>query len=315
VRLIRTFSVLIGIRETAMPLFTRSLQALLVVAEELHFGRAAQRLHISQPPLSQQVRRLEAELGFALFTRSTRKVELTPAGRLLVDRAKELIGQGEAAIQAARRAARGELGALSVGFTSTAAYQVLPRAIAEFRARFPDVELSLHEQDSHRLWDALCSGHLDVALLRRNSDMTDPAIRFDLAGSEPMVLATAAGDALGRSGRVALANLAERPLVGFSGRQSAYFHGLLQSMFRRAGVTPRIVQQSLMPTILSLVEAGVGVALVPASAAGLRSGAIAYRPIVGRGSGVRAELHCARRRECTPAADAFATIVTGLERA
>lgn len=293
-----------------MPIFKRSLRALIVVAEELHFGRAARRLHISQPPLSQQIRRLEAELGFPLFSRSTRTVQLTPAGRLLVNRARELLAHGEAAVQAARRVARGELGALSVGFTSTAAYQVLPRAIAEFRQRFPEVELSLHEQNSHELWDSLQAGRIDVALLRRNADMADPEIRFDLAGSEPMVLATAADDALASRDRVPLAAVADRPFVGFSARYSSYFHALLQSMFRRAGVEPRIVQQSLMPTILALVEAGVGVALVPASAAGLRSGTVAYRAIAGRGSSIRAELHCARRSRCTPSAEAFGAIVT-----
>src|SRR5690606_14418953 len=138
-----------------MMLHSRALEAFIAVAEELHFGNAAKRLHVSQPPLSQQIRRFEADVGAALFVRSTRSVRLTPAGAVLLRKARQLVADGQAAIHAAQRAAAGGSGHLSIGFTSTAAYQLLPKLLAGCHSRRPDIVLSLKEDLSTHLIEML----------------------------------------------------------------------------------------------------------------------------------------------------------------
>ena len=143
--------------------------------------------------------------------------------------------------------------------------------------------------------------------------MRNPAMEFTPAGSEPMMLAMPMLHALAGRPRVPLAALDDLPFVGFAPRTSSYFHALLRDLFKEAGVEPRVVQESVMPTILALVEAEVGVALVPASAAGLRTGRVVYRPVQGRGSAIRAVLHSVRRNDgLSPPADAFASILASI---
>jgi DNA-binding transcriptional LysR family regulator len=290
-----------------MPLHSRQLLAFVAVAEELHFGRAADRLNISQPPLSQQIRRFETEVGAALFVRTTRSVQLTPAGRALLDAARQLIDQGNAALAAARHVATGEIGSLALGFTSAAAYHALPKAIAAYRERFPKVQLVLQEQNSIELWEGLLAGRLDVALLRRQSSMSDSLFRFLPAGQEPLIVAMPAGHRLSSAARIAPKDLQDEPFVGFAQRTSSYFHALIGALFAQAGVQPRIVHESVLPTMLSLVEAGVGVALIPESAAAMRPGRLVFRPLQARGAVAR--LHIALRRGTFNAAAAtFAEI-------
>jgi len=274
------------------PLHSRQLLAFVTVAEELHFGRAAERLHISQPPLSQLIRQFEQDVGTPLFSRTTRSVKLTPAGQMLFDGSRHLIDQGNAMLIGVRQAAAGQCGTLSLGFTSTAAYHALPRAISAYRERYPDVRLLLHEQKpSSELWQELLAGRLDAALLRRQASMSDRRFRFVLVGREPLVLAMPAQHRLVSLANVRLADLRDEPFIAFAQRTSHYFHALIGALFKRAGFEPHTVTESVLPTMLSLVEAGVGIALVPESAATVRRGRLAVRPLRDRGTAT--ELHIA----------------------
>jgi DNA-binding transcriptional LysR family regulator len=290
------------------PLFSRQLLAFVAVAEELHFGRAAERLNISQPPLSQQIRQFEKDVGTTLFVRTTRSVQLTPAGRELLDAAHRLLEQGGAAIASTHRVAAGEIGMLSLGFTSAAAVQqMLPRAISAYRKRFPEMRLTLHEQNSSQLWDGLLSGRLDVALMRRQASMSDTMIRFLPVGQEPLGVAMPAGHRLAHKARIAMDDLRDEELVTFAQSTSGYFHALIGGLFTQAGIHPRIAHESVLPTMLSLVEAGVGIALIPRSAAAMRPGRLVFRPLHARGAVAR--LYVALRRGTfNSAAAAFADI-------
>jgi DNA-binding transcriptional LysR family regulator len=290
------------------PLHSRQLLAFVTVAEELHFGRAAERLHISQPPLSQLIRRFEKEVGTPLFLRTTRSVKLTPAGQILFDRSRHLIDQGNAMLIGVRQAAAGQCGTLTLGFTSTAAYDALPRAISAYRERYPDVRLLLHEQKtSSELWQELLAGRLDAALLRRQASMSDSRFRFLLVGREPLVVAMPAQHRMASLAKVRLADLRDEPFIAFAERTSHYFHALIGALFERAGFEPRAVTESVLPTMLSLVEAGVGVALVPESAATVRRDKLAFRQLRGRHTA--AELHVALPADgANAAAGMFATI-------
>jgi Transcriptional regulator len=291
-------------------LLSRQALAFLAVGEELHFGRAAQRLHVSQPPLSQQIRRFEDQVGTPLLVRNTRSVRLTPAGVRLLASLQAMRAQADLALTAARQAGRGESGTLALGFTSGAAYKVLPRVLAASRDRYPGVALALLHKESADLLDALVSERIDVALLRRHAGLDDPRLCFELVDSEPMIVALPAAHPLAGKRRIPVRALHGVDLVGFSATGSPYFHGLLERLFDGAGVRPRVVYESVMPTILSLVEAGAGIALVPESAAGMRPGGIAYRPLSGAGVATQSALYLAYRRgEVNAVVQRFAELV------
>src|SRR5689334_5740766 len=150
----------------------RHLRYFLAVAEELHFGRAATRLGIAQPPLSQQIRQLEQELGATLLNRTKRRVELTPAGRAFLEHTRQILAETERAKRVARRAGRGEIGRLAIGFVSSADLDVLPRVLRAWRERFPDVEVELHALLTAAQVDALGRGRLDVGFIRLPADET-----------------------------------------------------------------------------------------------------------------------------------------------
>lgn len=277
----------------AMPLDL--LRYFVAVAEELHFGTAAERLRMTQPPLSQRIRQLETALGVDLFTRTTRSVRLTPAGEVLLARAGALLRAASDAEQAILRAAQGETGRLRLGFTSSSAFRVLPEVLARFTARWPAASLELSERVSVDLLEDLRMRRIDVALLRldalaQGADLSSEAVR-----EEPMVLALPRGHALQDSKTVSVQRLQDLPLVGFSATQSPYFRAVLDAIFTRAGVRPRVLMESVLPTLLALVEAGIGAAIVPASAQVLRVGGVSYRPLRGGGPAARAVLHCVMR--------------------
>ncbi|MBV7485125.1 LysR family transcriptional regulator [Bordetella sp. BOR01] len=269
----------------------------MAVAEALHFGRAAQRLHISQPPLSQQVRQFEQQVGTPLFVRNTRSVQLTLAGEQLLASLRQILHDGDMALVRAGRAARGELGALTVGFTSSAAYRVLPDIIARYRKAYAGIELALVERESADLLDGLLAERIDVALMRRHDALDDSRLLFEIAEREPLIAALPARHRLARRRGIALQDLHGQDLVGFSVSGSRYFHELLAKLFASANVRPNIVHQSVLPTILALVEAEVGVALVPASVAGLRGSAVRYRPLLDAGPAAISTLYAVRRHD------------------
>ncbi len=294
-------------------MLSRPMNAFRVVAEELHFGRAAARLHISQPPLSQQIQQLERDVGARLFERTTRSVRLTSAGEFLAGHVRRLHAQGEEALDGVRHVAAGTTGSLTFGFTSSSAYRTLPLAIAAFRRAFPTFELRLREQNSHELWQGLLENSIDVALLRRNPAMLDRDVSFTSAGKERLVVAMRRDDSLARHQKVAVRDLKDLPLVGFSPTGSNYFHVLIGKLFANAKVPRTFVHESVMPTILSLVDAGVGVAVVPESASALWSERLAFRELRGPGAATRAEFHVARTpRRGNPAVDGLIEILATL---
>jgi DNA-binding transcriptional LysR family regulator len=293
-----------------MPLSLRALRSFVVLAEELHFGAAAERLHMTQPPLSQQIRQLEAALATELFSRTTRSVQLTVAGKVLLERARRLLADCDAMADEVKRAARGEVGRLVLGFPYTAAYRLLPRAIALYKQRYPDVELDLRDKLSNDLLADLRSRRLDVALVRANAAMLGNDLECTLAAREEMVLAVPRSHALAQLEVVPIARLEGVPFIGFAGQGSRYFRESLENIFAAGRIRPHITQESVLPTVLALVEAGLGVALVPASVTRMHSDELVYRPISGVGEAGIAALHCVRRKdEASPVVlNFFATV-------
>lgn len=271
---------------------SRLLQAFAIVAEELHFGRAAARLHISQPPLSQTVRKLETLLGTPLLARSTRSVRLTPAGAELVRWLQRRARDEEAMLRAVREAASGSAGVLVIGLTPSAACSNLSGVLFAFRQQYPGIELDLREMSSEAMPQALRQRHLDLALLR--PPFADPDLAPLPIYSEPMVVAMRHDHPLAARRWVSMRTVMTHDLVGYSRQHSRYFHDLQLAMVNATGMPARIVMESMIPTNLTLVEAGFGLALVPASLARTRTASLAYAAIRGRGS-ARAELVAARQ--------------------
>lgn len=206
-------------------------------------------------------------------------MQLTEAGKVLLERARQVLADVEAAEDAVRHAALGESGLVSLGFTSSSAYRVLPRIVSACRKAFPSISFGFRELTSAEQWQSLRMGKLDVALLRMANRVPDTGFDAFEVDREEMLLALPHGHPLVHSPSVPVRALDKLPMVGFSAVGSTYFRELSQRVFLAAGVQPHIVQESVLPTLLALVEAGLGAALVPASAAEMRSSRVSYRPL------------------------------------
>jgi DNA-binding transcriptional LysR family regulator len=256
----------------------RHLRYFVAVAEELHFGRAAARLGISQPPLSQQIQHLERTMGVVLLERTNRRVRLTPAGAVLLERARRLLGAMEEAVEATRGAARGEVGTLSVAFAASVMFLALPRIIREFRVRYPGVHLELRELPTGTQIEALLAGELDVGFLRQPAD--NPLLHLEPVMRDPLLIALNAQHPLARRARVPLAALAQERFVLFPRDLAPGLYALVLSLCREAGFVPHVVQESReLYTTVSLVEAGMGVTIVPASVRKLGWRGVVYKSI------------------------------------
>lgn len=257
----------------------RHLKYFVAVAEELHFGRAALRLHISQPPLSQQIKSLEDELGTGLFIRTSRKVELTPAGKALVTRARAMLAMAQAAKDEVGRVAAGLEGVLRLGFVTPAMDGPLPGLIARYRREKPGVRFELKEASSLDQLEGLRSGELDLAVLRGHGRKlhglaSKPFMR------ETYVLALPKDHPLAREKRLGLAALHGQPFIFFSRAQGPELYDQIMAAFARAGSTPLITQEVLSKrTTLALVAAGLGLALVPESSARASGRDLAFRRV------------------------------------
>ncbi|WP_175673063.1 LysR substrate-binding domain-containing protein [Burkholderia ambifaria] len=263
----------------------RQWRYFVTVADERHFGRAAERLSMTQPPLSQAIRALEDALGVALFVRTKRSVALTAVGAALLPDVRRLLASADALPPLARRLARGEAGSLSLAFVSTADYGLLPSLLRAFGARYPQVRLQLAEATSDVQIDELVAGRIDAGLVvppvppRHAAGLSYlPVVR------EPLVVAmpAAAAPDVPEDEPVHLADLAALPLVIFPRRLAPGFYDIITGCYGAAGETPHIGQEAIqMQTIVSLVSAGMGVALVPQSLRNLRRTGVVYRPLVG----------------------------------
>ena len=250
----------------------------MAVAEELHFGRAARRLRISQQPLSQQIKRLEVELGVELFLRTTRRVELTDAGRAFLEEAYRTLSQGEFAAEAARRAGRGESGVLRVGYAPLALYTVLPDSLRAFRRRYPEVVVELVALISTPQEGALVSGRIDVGFLY--PPVEDGSIATEVIAEEPLVAVLPADHRLANQDRVSLEEMAGEPFVMFPRRNRPTLHDRLIGECRSAGFGPRVTQEvEEIQALLGLVAAGFGVALTLKSFRKLQRPGVVYRPL------------------------------------
>ena len=260
----------------------RRLRYFVAVAEELHFGRAAQRLNISQPPLSVQIRTLEREIGAPLLIRTQRRVELTEAGRVLLEEARRLLGQAEAAVIHVRRAAEGTVGRLTIGFVSTVDYSILPLLVRRFRQKYPGITLKLLELTGDRQQALLQSGELDLGLSILPSPASDLTMRPVFR--EPLIAAVPASHPLAARRRAALRSLAAEPFIQFPRDLAPGLYDLAIAACQKAGFTPNLSQEAIqMQTILGLVAAGLGVAVVPRCMSKLQRADVHYLSLDARG--------------------------------
>lgn len=267
-----------------MNLDLRSLRYFVTVAEELHFGRAAQRLHMTQPPLSQAIAQLESNLGHALFLRNKRQVTLTPAGAALLPEARRLLASADELPQLVARAALGETGRLSLAFVSTVDYSVLPPLLRQFRQRYPLVEIELREATSDVQLEELAQQRIDAGLLILPlPDKMRSAIASQILLQEPLVLAVPLDflpESVSADASILQVAAQSLPLIIFPRRVAPALYDAILACFRAANVAPGIGQQAIqMQTIVGLVSAGMGMALVPESVSNLQRPGVRYLPL------------------------------------
>jgi DNA-binding transcriptional LysR family regulator len=257
----------------------RHLRYFIAVAEELHFGRAAERLFMAQPPLSQQIRQLEREMGVTLFKRNNRRVQLTPAGEVFLEEARGILAMVDSAVGKARRAAGGETGWLGIGFVSSVAYDILPTILRQFRERYPEVELVLLEIPGVEQWEALRENRIHVGFIHIPTE--EPGIVTERVAVNTVMVALPISHPLAKRDAIEMYELANEPFILCPQQPGAAFARFVIHQCQLAGFEPRIVQKTgEMPTAVSLVDAGIGIAIVPASVHNLRRDGVVYRPIV-----------------------------------
>jgi DNA-binding transcriptional LysR family regulator len=266
-----------------MSIDLKQLKYFLAVAEEKSFSRAAERLHISQPPLSQQIQKLESELGVRLFARTTRTFELTAAGKALMVEAADLLARMRVTIETVRQIDRGEVGRLRVGIVGSAMWGPIPKLLEEFQTRFPRVTWTLHELGPNDQIDALRNRQIDVGFWRepRNEEeeLRQASLRQDLCFRENVCVAVNQHHRLASQLQVELVELAGEPLLTLALDRSAFARYLVQCC-ANAGFEPAIFQEALEPqTVLAMVGAGLGVALMPETTARVGWPGVTFIPI------------------------------------
>lgn len=258
----------------------RHLRCLVAVAEELHFGRAAARLNLSQPPVSLAIKELEAELGVTLFERSSRRIVLTREGEEAVRDARAVLARTELLRRRAHDAAQGQSGTLSIGFISLAAYSFLPDTLRRFMADYPKVKLALHESTTDAMLAELEIGALDVGLIFASPGMS-PTLAYRATQREALMIALPDHHPQAKSAQVALEKLAHERFLGFERHYGPMIFDAMVATCMRHGFSPDLFPARQMHTIVSLVSGGIGVALVPASVRALHREGVVYRNIKG----------------------------------
>ncbi len=260
----------------------RHLRYFLAVAEELNFTRAAERLGISQPPLTQQIKALEAELGVPLFDRSAYRIELTDAGRVFAAEAARILGDARSAVQAARRAATGATGRVRVGFTESASFSPLVTStLRSFRSDYPAVEMSLHEHPSTELTVALRAGRIDAAFVRPPLP-AQRGLTLDLLEKEPLVAAIPSGHPLAGRSQIELGALAAETFILYPRAVRPGLVDTVISACESAGFTPKVGQYApQLSSTINLVAASLGVSIVPSSMRCLQAHAVTFLPLSG----------------------------------
>ncbi|MEJ1169577.1 LysR substrate-binding domain-containing protein [Variovorax sp. CCNWLW235] len=270
------------------------LRCFVAVATELHFGRAAASLNMTQPPLTRQIQLLEHEVGVLLLERAGGSVRLTPAGEVFLREAEDILRRSQAATLAARRAMRADAGSVTMGFIPAASFTMLPQLLATVRAQLPDVQVMLREMQTADQIEAIGADRVELGIVRPFAprSFTESAAIF----REPFVLAVPAEHPLAQLESIPLDALEGQAFIEFCPSESRYLYELVAGRLRAEGVAPEVVQTlSHTHSILSLVNAGVGVAVVPHSAHRLRYAGVVFRPLQDA-SGFDVELHLAWRR-------------------
>ena len=256
----------------------RHLKYFVAVAEELHFGRAAELLFISQPPLSRQIQQLEEEIGVALFVRTKRSVKLTEAGAAFLERARRILTLADDAVTAARRVAAGQAGTLGIGFVGSATYTLLPEVLGAFRTHYPDVEMLLHEMPSGEQMQALRDGLIDVGFVRPSAQ--GAPLVLETIFREPLAAALSSSHRLAGSPLTHLSDLKNDPFILFPRLPRPSYADQVLALCAQNGFTPQVVQETLeIHTALGLIAANIGVAIVPNSTRLLPWPGVVYKPL------------------------------------
>jgi len=313
-----TAKLLYGICKIHMDLYMglefRHLRCFVMVAEEGHITRAAERLGMQQPPLSQLIKAIERQLDAQLLLRKARGVELTEAGRIFLDNARTLLAQYERTFEATRRAARGEQGRLTVGVMPTAPFHpFVPFVIRAFRAAFPQVELTLDECLRTEALERLRNDRMDVAFLRAPLSEPQELVVYPLL-QEPMLVALPSEHGLARGkrgdGKLALKELAAETFIVYARQHGPALYEATMAACLKAGFSPRLGQEAPRVTsALSLVAAGLGVSVVPASMQRMAMDGLAFRPLKGAGQPKAVLNLAARRGDPSPIVSRFLTLV------
>ncbi|MES2785591.1 MAG: LysR family transcriptional regulator [Pseudomonadota bacterium] len=265
------------------PIELRLWRQFLAVADELHFGRAALRLHMTQPPLTQAIANLEQQLGVRLFDRTKRSVQLTAAGTALMPEARDLLARAQALPQHARAAARGEVGRLRLAFVSTAGFSLLPQWVQAFRSQYPQVEFELVEATGDVQLRLLERGEIDAGFMLHSPGFAPADLQHLRITREPLVTALPSQHPLATTRILSLSAVLDEPLVIFPRRIVPSLHDAIFGMYHAAKRTPQVAQEAIqMQTIVNLVSAGLGIAWVPESVRQFQRPGIVYRQPSGR---------------------------------
>jgi DNA-binding transcriptional LysR family regulator len=257
----------------------RHLRYFRMVATELHFGRAAEKLHIAQPPLSKQIQQLEIELGFELFARTKRSVALTPAGEVFLVEVERIFKNLDRAIDIGRKTSRGELGQISIGFVGSATYNILPVMLQKFRDRYPHVQIELHELTTDRQLIWLREGKIDLGLIR--PPIIDSDVTVKVVFEEPLIVALPVNHQLATVDSIDLSLLATEPFILFPRQLAPGLYDPIITICQAAGFSPMVVQECIqIQTIISLVSANMGVSIVPKSTQDIQRQGVVYKPIL-----------------------------------
>lgn len=287
----------------------RHLRYFLAVADELHFGRAAEKLNISQPPLSQQIQALEAHTGALLFERNNRNVRLTPAGEMFRQEAQSILNQVELATERAARIQRGEVGELRIGFTSSAPFiHTISRSLIDFRRRYPGVHIQMLERHSKRQVDLLLHGKIDIGVMR-NNPLPD-SLHHQLLLYEALVAVVHEDHPLAGETSISIRQLASEPFVFFSREVGTALYDEILLLLKRYDIAPYITQEvGEALTIVGLVSAGLGVSLLPASFTRIIIGGVKYLPLQEPDAITEVWLVTARHRASTMAIQALTSLM------
>ena len=257
----------------------RQLRQFVAVADLMSFRRAAERLHMAQPPLSVAIHKLEDELGAELFERRGRTIRLTPAGHEALRTSRRCLSDADEVFSATRTAAKGESGLIRVGFVGSATYALLPRLIPAFRRRYPRIELELRESTNLELLALIEQERLDVGLVRYPTTSAS-ALHFQVVERDVFQAVLPRKHPLASRREVTLEALAKEPLIDYASTKVPGLHAMVMLAFQHAGLSPRVVQEATqVQTVVSLVESGLGVALVPSVSSRMASKNVVFRPI------------------------------------